>query len=68
MEEYGQELNSFEEIVKKTIDAKNKATFRPCFYARKIDQHWLWGSWAVGTKAGNQSQPIKDSRFEKPKA
>ena len=33
IEQYGQELNSFEEIVKKTVNAKTKAAFRPFFYA-----------------------------------
>ena len=44
MEQRGQELNSFEEIVKKAIDAKAKVAFMPCFYACNIDQHCLQNS------------------------
>ena len=41
----GQELDSFKELVKKTVDAKAKAILRPRSYACKINQYYLWGSW-----------------------
>ena len=44
MEQRGQELDSFEELVEKAVDAKAKAALRPRSYARKTDQHCLRGS------------------------
>ena len=43
IEQRGQELDSFEEIVKKAIDAKGKAAFRPRSYTCNIDQHCFRG-------------------------
>ena len=37
IELHGQKLNSFEEIIEKTINAKDKSIFRPGFYTCKID-------------------------------
>ena len=37
IEQCGRELNSFEEIVEKTVDAKAKAALRPCSYARNTN-------------------------------
>ena len=39
IEQRGRELNNFKEIVKKAIDAKAKAIFRPYSYAYNIDQY-----------------------------
>ena len=44
MEQRGQELNSFKEIVEKAVNAKAKATLRPRSYACNVDQHCLQGS------------------------
>ena len=44
MEQCGQELNSFKEVVKKAINAEAKAAFQPRSYARKTNQHCLRGS------------------------
>ena len=68
MEQRGGELNSFEELVKKAVDAKAKAALQLRFYACKTDQHYLWGSRPSVAKASIQGQLIKDSRFEKPKS
>ena len=68
MEQRGQELNSFEELVKKTIDAKAKAALRPCSYAREIDEHYFRSSWPSAAKASTQCQPMKDPRVKKPKS
>ena len=32
IEPHGQELNNFKEIIEKAVNAKAKATFRPCSY------------------------------------
>ena len=39
MEQRGRELDSFGELVKKIVDAKAKAAFRPRSYVCKTDQH-----------------------------
>ena len=44
MEQRGQKLDSFEGIVKKTVDAEAKAAFRPRSYARNTNQQCFWGS------------------------
>ena len=67
MEQRGQKLNSFEEIVKKAIDAKAKAALRPCSYAHNTNQHCLWGSPPSGAKTSAQGQLMKDPRVEEPK-
>ena len=41
IEQRDRELDSFEEIVEKAIDAKAKAALKPHFYAHNIDQHFL---------------------------
>ena len=41
MEQCGLELDSFEELVEKAVDAEAKAALWPCSYAREIDQHCL---------------------------
>ena len=51
MEQRGQELDSFEELVEKVVDAKAKAALRPRSYACKTDQHCLWGSRPSAAKA-----------------
>ena len=66
-EQCDQELDSFEELVKKAVDAEAKVALRPRFYARKTDQHYLWGSQPSVAKASTHGQPMKDPRFEKPK-
>ena len=44
MEQRGRELDSFEELVEKAVDAEAKAALRPRSYARETDQHCLQGS------------------------
>ena len=67
IEQRGQELNSFKKIVEKAVNAKAKAAFRPCSYARNTNQHCLQGSWPFAAKTNAQGQPMKDLRGEKPK-
>ena len=68
MEQRGRELDSFEELVEKVVDAEAKAALRPCSYARKTDQHCLRDSWPSVAKANTQGQPMKDPRVEEPKS
>ena len=44
MEQRGRELDSFEEIVEKAVDAKTKAAFKPRSYVRNTNQYCLWDS------------------------
>ena len=67
MKQRGRELNSFEEIVEKAVDAKIKAAFKPRSYAYNTDQHCFRDSWPSAAKTSTQNQPIKDQRVEKPK-
>ena len=67
MEQRGQELNSFEELVIKAVDTKAKAALWPRSYACETDQHCLWGSWPSAAKASTQGQPMKDLRVEETK-
>ena len=41
MEQQGQELNSFKELVKKVVDAEAKAAFQPRSYPCKTDQDFF---------------------------
>ena len=67
IEQRGQELDSFEGIVKKAVDAEAKAALRPHSYARNINQHCLWGSRPSAAKTNTQGQLMKDARIEEPK-
>ena len=67
MEQRGQQLDSFEELVKKAVDAKAKATLWPRSYARKTDQYCFWGTRPSAGKASTQGQLIKEPRVEEPK-
>ena len=67
MEQCGQELDSFEEQVKKAVDAKAKAALRLDSYACKTDQSCLRRSRPSAAKASTQGQPMKDPRVEEPK-
>ena len=66
IEQRGQELDSFEELIKKVVNVEAKAAFRPHSYAHKTDQHCLRGSRLSAAKASTQNQPMKDPRVEKP--
>lgn len=39
MEQCGRKLDSFQDMVQKTVNAKAKSSFQPCFSACKTDQH-----------------------------
>ena len=68
IEQRGQKLNSFEELVKKAVGAKAKAALWPRSYICKTNQYYFRGSQSSAAKASTQDQPIKDPRFEKPKS
>ena len=68
IEQRGRELNSFEELVEKAVEAKAKAALQPRLYARKTDQHCLRGSRQSAAKTSTQGQPMKDSRVKKTKS
>ena len=68
MEQRGRELDSFKELVKKTVDTKAKAALRPRSYACETDQHCLRGSQPSAAKANTQGQPIKNQRVKKLKS
>ena len=67
MEQGGRELNSFEELVKKTVNVEAKAALRPRSYACKTDQHFLRGSQLLAAKGSTQGQPMKDLMVKEPK-
>ena len=64
IEQPGQDLNSFKELVKKAVNNKAKVAFRPHFYTCKTDQHCFWGSRPSAAKASTQVQLMKDLRVE----
>ena len=66
MEQRGQELDNWTEIIKKAVDVEAQASLQPSFYIKEIDQECLRGNWPNSTKASTQSNSIKDSRTEKP--
>ena len=67
IEQCGWELDSFKEIVEKTVNIKAKAPFRPRSYACDINQHCFRDSRPSAAKTSTQGQSMKDSRVEKPK-
>ena len=68
IEQRSQELDSFKELVEKTVNAKAKAAFWPRSYTYKIDQHCFQDSRPFAAKTNTQGQPIKDPRVEKTKS
>ena len=54
IEQRGRELDSLNKLVKKAVNAKDKTTLWPCFYACKTDQHYFRGSWLSTAKASTQ--------------
>lgn len=65
------ELESFNQMVKKAVDAEAKATLRPQAINREMDQHCPRGSRPAhntAAKANTQAQSVKDSRSEESKA
>ena len=68
MEQRGRELDSFKELVEKTVDAEAKAALRRRSYACKTDQYCLRGNKPSAAKASNQGQPMRDPRVEELKS
>ena len=67
MEQRGQKLNSFKEIVEKAVNAKAIAALRPRPYVCNTNQHCFWGSRPSIAKTSTQGQPMKDPRVKEPK-
>ena len=65
MKHCSQEFDSFDELVKKAVNAEPKAALRPCVYICKTNQHCFWGKRLSIAKTNTQSQLIKDPRVEK---
>ena len=62
------ELESFDQMVKKAIDAKAKLALWPRFSTKKIDQHCPRGNRpANSTVAKSQGSAMNDLQTEKPK-
>ena len=62
------ELESFDQMVKKTLNNKTKLDLQPCSSTKKIDQNCPRGNRPanfIGAKS--QSSSNKDPRMEKPK-
>ena len=68
MQQRSRELDSFEELVEKTVDTEAKAALRPRSYARKTDQYCFQSSRPLVAKASTQGQPMKNLRVEEPKS
>ena len=68
IEQRGREFDSFEELVKKTVNAEAKAALRPSSYTCKTDQHFLQRSRLSAAKASIQGQPMEDPRVKEPKS
>ena len=55
IEDCGQELDSFEEIVEKAVNAEAKVSLKLYFYTCKTNQYCLQGSRPYATKASTWS-------------
>ena len=61
-------LESFNQMIKKAVDAKAKSTLCSCSSTKKMDQNCPQGNkLANSTVAKSQSSTIKNSRVEEPK-
>ena len=68
LEHWHLELKSFDQMVKKAIDAKAKSALWPRSSTKEMDQNCPWGSrLANSTIAKSQNSTMKDSRTEEPK-
>ena len=62
------ELESFDQMVKKTVDTKAKSALRPHSSTKEMDQNYPWSNQlANSTVAKSQDSAIKDLRTEEPK-
>ena len=69
LEYWDLELESFNRMVKKAVDAEAKSALQPCSSTKEIDQNCLRGNQlANSTIAKSQDIAMKDLRAEKPKA
>lgn len=68
MEQRGRELDSWTEIVEKSVDAEAKASLLPTSFLRKIDQRVPRGHRPNSNRANIQAPSMKDPRVEEPKA
>ena len=68
IEQYGRELDSFEDTIQKAVNAEAQATLSPRSATRETDQHCPQSTWpAISTAAKSQGSPMKDPRVEEPK-
>lgn len=63
----GQKLDSWTKIVKKSVDAKAKASFLPIAFIRDIDSRVPHGNRPNANRASTQAPAMKDPRVEEPK-
>lgn len=68
IEKRDRELDNFDELVEKAIDAKVKDALRPPSYNREIDQYSASGNYHIVNKSHGQGPSIKDPRTKEPKA
>lgn len=71
MEQQGREMDSWEVIVEKAVDAKAKASLLPAFLLREVDQQVPRGNQPTHTttaKAYTQGSFMKNPRMKEPKA
>ena len=64
------ELESFEQLIKKVVEAEGKASLRPRTTTWEMDQHCSRGSRPTNTtvaKANTPNSSMKDPRVEEPK-
>lgn len=67
MKRHSRELNSFEELVKKTKDVEAMLVFQPRLYIRKTDQHYLRDNQPEPEKIKGQYN-LKDPKIKESKA
>lgn len=61
------ELNSFDEIVQKTVDTEAKTAFRPRFYIRETNKYCSPGNCLTVIKSLAQGPSMKEFSAKKPK-
>ena len=60
------ELESFNQMLKKTVDAEAKSALRPCSSTKEIDQHCPQGN-RPANSTKSQGSTMKDPQSEEPK-
>lgn len=68
MKQRSRELNNFEEIVEKAVDAKAKTALRPCIFTYETDQYCARGNRFAASKSHAHGPSIKNASAEKAKS